>query len=145
MIFRGLGKRRYPPEIQDWSRPPTEDEEREIEKERALFMNASKDALDSALAKEKAEMFGHIMKNYEDSVRLLATARTAHYSGAATLFVAKRTLPPEMDVQKTWRPYVGQLHVVELDCAHTDIVSPRSLQALGPILNDLLCDVEARG
>ncbi|MFO1103166.1 MAG: amino acid adenylation domain-containing protein [Methylocystis sp.] len=135
----------YPPEIQDWSRPPTEDEEREIEKERALFMNASKDALDSALAKEKAEMFGHIMKNYEDSVRLLATARTAHYSGAATLFVAKRTLPPEMDVQKTWRPYVGQLHVVELDCAHTDIVSPRSLQALGPILNDLLCDVEARG
>jgi len=135
----------YPPEIQDWSRPPTEEEEREIEKERALFMNASKDALDSALAKEKAEMFGHIMRNYEDSVRLLATARTARYPGAATLFVAKRTLPPGMDVQETWRPYVGQLHVVELDCAHTDIVSPRSLQALGPILNDLLRDAEARG
>ncbi len=134
----------YPPEIQDWSRPPTEDEEREIEKERALFMNASKDALDSALAKEKAEMFGHIMRNYEDSVRLLATARTALYPGAATLFVAKRTLPPGMDVQETWRPYVGQLHVVEVDCAHTDIVSPRSLQALGPILNDLLRDAEAR-
>ena len=57
----------YPPEIQDWSRPPTEDEEQEIENERALFMNASKDALDSALAKEKAEMFGNIMANYEDS------------------------------------------------------------------------------
>ncbi|TLG75096.1 non-ribosomal peptide synthetase [Methylocystis sp. B8] len=135
----------YPPEIQDWSRPPTEDEGREIEKERALFMNASKDALDSALAKEKAEMFGHIMRNYEDSVRLLSTAKTARYPGAATLFVAKRTLPPGMDVQETWRPYVGQLHVFELDCAHTDIVSPRSLKALGPILNDLLRDPEARG
>ncbi|WP_312029713.1 non-ribosomal peptide synthetase [Methylocystis sp. H62] len=134
----------YPPEIQDWSRPPTEDEEREIEKERALFMNASKDALDSALAKEKAEMFGNIMRNYEDSVRLLSTARTARYPGAATLFVARRTLPPGMDVQETWRPYVGQLNVVDLDCAHTDIVSPRSLQALGPILNDLLRDREAR-
>jgi len=135
----------YPPEIQDWSRPPTEDEEREIDKERALFMNASKDALDSALAKEKAEMFSHIMRNYEDSVRLLSTARTARYPGAATLFVAKRTLPLGMDVQETWRPYVGQLHVVELDCAHTDIVSPRSLQALGPILNSLLRDTETRG
>jgi amino acid adenylation domain-containing protein len=133
----------YPPEIQDWSRPPTEDEEREIEKERALFMNASKDALDSALAKEKAEMFGNIMRNYEDSVRLLSTAKTARYPGAATLFVATRTLPPGMDVQETWRPYVGQLNVVDLDCAHTDIVSPRSLQALGPILNGLLRDIEA--
>ncbi|MGD9544280.1 MAG: amino acid adenylation domain-containing protein [Methylocystis sp.] len=135
----------YPPEIQDWNRPPTEDEEREIEKERALFMNASKDALDSALAKEKVEMFGHIMRNYEDSVRLLSTAKTARYPGAATLFVAKRTLPLGMDVQETWRPYVGQLQVVDLDCAHTDIVSPRSLQALGPILNGLLRDREARG
>ena len=134
----------YPPEIQDWSRPPTEDEEREIEKERALFMNASKDALDSALAKEKAEMFRNIMRNYEDSVRLLSTAKTARYPGAATLFVATRTLPPGMDVQETWRPYVGQLNVVDLDCAHTDIVSPRSLQALGPILNGLLRDREAR-
>jgi amino acid adenylation domain-containing protein len=134
----------YPPEIQDWSRPPTEDEENEIEKERALFMNASKDALDSALAKEKAEMFNNIMRNYEDSVRLLSTARTARYPGAATLFVARRTLPPGMDVQETWRPYVGQLNVVDLDCAHTDIVSPRSLQALGPILNGLLRDREAR-
>jgi amino acid adenylation domain-containing protein len=135
----------YPPEIQDWSRPPTEDEEREIERERALFMNASKDALDSALAKEKAEMFGDIMRNYEDSVRLLSTARTARYPGAATLFVARRTLPQGMDVQETWRPYVGQLSVVELDCAHTDIVSPRSLQALGPILNGLLQNREAKG
>ncbi|CCJ08167.1 non-ribosomal peptide synthetase [Methylocystis sp. SC2] len=134
----------YPPEIQDWSRPPTEDEEKEIEKERALFMNASKDALDSALAKEKVEMFGNIMRNYEDSVRLLSTAKTARYSGPATLFVARRTLPAGMDVQETWRPYVGQLNVVDLDCAHTDIVSPRSLQALGPILNSLLRDSEAR-
>ena len=67
----------YPPEIQDWSRPPTEDEEREIEKERALFMNASKDALDSALAKEKAEMFGLSCGTTKDSVRLLSTAKTA--------------------------------------------------------------------
>lgn len=135
----------YPSEIQDWSRPPTEDEEREIQKERELFMSASKDALDSALAKEKAEMFGHITANYADSVRLLSTAKTARYPGAATLFVARRTLPQGMDVQETWRPYVGQLNVVDLDCAHTDIVSPRSLQALGPMLNRLLRDKETRG
>jgi thioesterase domain-containing protein len=113
----------YPPEIQDWSRPPTEDEEREIEKERALFMNASKDALDSALAKEKAEMFGNIMKNYEDSVRPLHCEDGA-LSRSATLFVARRTFGlPGMDVQETWRPYVGQLNVVDLDCAHGHCLS----------------------
>ena len=134
----------YPPETQDWDKPLDEDGEREIERERALFMAASEDTLDPALAREKAAMFDHITANYEDSVRLLSSARTARYPGEATLFVASRSLPAGMDVQGTWRPYVGSLKVVELDCSHTDIVSPRSLQVLGPVLDGLLARLAER-
>jgi amino acid adenylation domain-containing protein len=134
----------YPPETQDWTRSIDENAEREIARERDLFMAASDDAVDPALAGEKAGMFGDITANYDDSVRLLSAARTARYEGEATLFVARRTLPADMDVQATWKPYVGSLRVVELDCGHTDIVSPASLRSLGPILDGLLAGLPRR-
>nr|WP_255608073.1 alpha/beta fold hydrolase [Methylosinus sp. Sm6] len=134
----------YPSEIQDWSKPLDAAGEAEIEREKALFMDASQVALDSALAREKAEMFGHIMANYEDSVRLLASARTPRYEGEATLFVALRTLPEGMDVEATWRPYVGALNVVAFDCPHTEIISPRMLRELGPALNEILVAIDAK-
>ncbi|WP_244594748.1 non-ribosomal peptide synthetase [Methylosinus sporium] len=133
----------YPSEIQDWSKPLDAAGEEEIEREKALFMDASQEALDSTLAREKAEMFGHIMANYEDSVRLLASAKTPRYAGAATLFVARRTLPQGMDVAETWRPYVGALNVVAFDCPHTEIISPRMLRELGPALNEILVAIDA--
>lgn len=134
----------YPSEIQDWSKPLDAAGEEEIEREKALFMDASQEALDSALAREKAEMFGHIMANYEDSVRLLASAKTPRYEGEATLFVALRTLPKGMDVEETWRPYVGALNVVAFDCPHTEIISPRVLRELGPALNAILGAIDVK-
>ncbi|TDX62534.1 amino acid adenylation domain-containing protein [Methylosinus sp. sav-2] len=134
----------YPSEIQDWSKPLDAAGEEEIEREKALFMDASQEALDSTLAREKAEMFGHIMANYEDSVRLLASARTPRYEGEATLFVALRTLPEGMDVEETWRPYVGALKFVAFDCPHTEIISPRMLRELGPALNEILVAIDAK-
>ncbi|WP_400771092.1 amino acid adenylation domain-containing protein [Methylosinus sporium] len=133
----------YPSEIQDWSKPLDAAGEEEIEREKALFMDASQEALDSALAREKAEMFGHIMANYEDSVRLLASAKTPRYEGEATLFVALRTLPEGMDVREIWRRYVGALNVVSFDCPHTEIISPRMLRELGPALNEILLAIDA--
>ncbi|CAN2536619.1 Dimodular+nonribosomal+peptide+synthase [Methylocapsa aurea] len=134
----------YPSEIQDWSKPLDAVGEAEIEREKALFMDASQEAIDSTLAREKAEMFGHIMANYEESVRLLASAKTPRYAGAATLFVALRTLPEGMDFEETWRPYVGALNVTTFDCPHTEIISPRMLRELGPALNEILVAIDAK-
>lgn len=97
------------------------------------------------MRREKTEMFGHIVANYQDAVRLLSQARTPRYDGEATLFVARRTLPDGMDVRETWRPHLAGLTVHELDCAHEDIVSPQSLETLGPLLDGILKEVDSLG
>lgn len=49
--------------------------------------------------------------------------------------MAIRTLPPVMDPQQTWAPYVGELDVFPQDCEHADILSSSTLVTLGPLLN----------
>ncbi|KAF0812621.1 Linear gramicidin synthase subunit B [Andreprevotia sp. IGB-42] len=128
----------YPPEGQDWS-GPTEDEARaEVDREREQFMDAAEEATDSFMENEKAQMFGHIMANYQDAVRLLSAARTQRFAGKATLFVAERTLPAGWDVEGCWAPHLDGLTVHRFDCAHEDILSPESLQTLGPVLAQAL-------
>ncbi len=127
----------YPPEGQDWTRPSEEEARAEVEREEAEFMAAT-DSDDALLQAEKAAMFSTIVANYADAVQRLSTASTPRFAGQATLFVAKKTLPAGMDVQKSWAPYLQQLRVHELDCEHMDILSPASLVTLGPLLAQLM-------
>ena len=83
-------------------------------------------------------MFGHIVANYQDAVRLLSQGKTPAFNGKAELFVATRTLPAGMDIQKTWAPYIHELQAHHFDCSHEDILSPESLETLGPILVNYL-------
>ncbi len=135
----------YPPEGQDWSGPTEEEAKSEVAREQAQFMAATEEAADEFMLREKTEMFGHIVANYQDAVRLLSQASTQRFEGEAVLFVAKRTLPQGMDVQQTWAPFVAGLQVREFDCAHEDIVSPASLEALGPCLAQLLGGIDSLG
>ncbi|WP_230623729.1 amino acid adenylation domain-containing protein [Chromobacterium violaceum] len=135
----------YPPEGQDWNGPTEEEAKAEVAREQEQFMSATEDAADAFMLREKTEMFGHIVANYQDAVRLLSQARTPRYDGESTLFVARRTLPEGMDVRETWRPHLAGLTVHELDCAHEDIVSPQSLETLGPLLDGILKDVDSLG
>ncbi|MEN3810128.1 amino acid adenylation domain-containing protein [Chromobacterium piscinae] len=135
----------YPSEGQDWNGPTEEEAKAEVAREQEQFMSATEDAADAFMLREKTEMFGHIVANYQDAVRLLSQARTPRYDGEATLFVARRTLPDGMDVRETWRPHLAGLSVHELDCAHEDIVSPQSLETLGPLLDGILEEVSSLG
>lgn len=135
----------YPPEGQDWNGPTEDEAKAEVAREQEQFMSATEDAADAFMLREKTEMFGHIVANYQDAVRLLSQARTPRYDGEATLFVARRTLPEGMDVRETWRLHLAGLNVHELDCAHEDIVSPQSLEALGPLLDGILKEVDSLG
>jgi amino acid adenylation domain-containing protein/non-ribosomal peptide synthase protein (TIGR01720 family) len=123
----------YPPEGQDWSGPTEVEALTEVEREREQFMEASEETLD-----DKSAMFEAIVANYKDAVRLLSQARTPRYEGSAVLFVATRTLPAGWDARASWAPYLQSLQVHELDCAHEDIVSPLSLETLGPLLDKVL-------
>nr|WP_232370323.1 non-ribosomal peptide synthetase [Xenorhabdus lircayensis] len=128
----------YPPEGQDWGGLSEEEAKQEIAREQAEFMAITEDESDPQLRMEKQTMFEDIVANYQDAVRSLLSAVNQKYDGEATLFVATRTLPPELDVEGTWAPWVRQLRVYRQDCEHADILSPVSLEQWGPLLNNLL-------
>ena len=129
----------WPPETQNW------DEKRgenvldpavldEVNREREQFVAAQR-----AQAGEGMEaMFNTIEANYASSVRLLATARSTRFNGRATLFSALQTLQPGQDARRAWAPWVGELEIWPLDCAHVDIISPRMFEQIGPLLQQLL-------
>lgn len=133
----------YPPEGQDWRGPSEEQAQQEVAQEQAEFMAEAEEETDAHLRAEKAAMFRDIVANYRDAVQRLSTASTRRYHGEATLFVATGTLPPEMDVQATWAPYVGRLTTYLQSCEHEDILSPASLEQIGPQLNRLLTPLAA--
>ncbi|MBD2795997.1 amino acid adenylation domain-containing protein [Xenorhabdus sp. 18] len=128
----------YPPEGQDWGGLSEEEAKQEIAREQAEFMAATEDEHDPQLRKEKQAMFEDIVANYQDAVRSLLSAVNQKYDGEATLFVATRTLPPELDVEEIWAPWIRHLRVYRQDCEHADILSPTALKQWGPLLNNLL-------
>ncbi|WP_312464603.1 thioesterase domain-containing protein, partial [Pantoea endophytica] len=129
----------WPPETQNW------DEKRgenvldpavleEVNREREQFIAAQR----HQAGEEMRAMFDTIEANYASSVRLLATARSARFNGRATLFLAEQTQQPGQDARRAWAPYVGELEVWPMDCAHVEIISPQMFEQIGPLLQRLL-------
>ncbi|ADU67817.1 enterobactin synthase subunit F [Pantoea sp. At-9b] len=132
----------WPPETQNW------DEKRgenvldpavldEVNREREQFIAAQR----HQAGEEMQAMFDTIEANYASSVRLLATARSARFSGRATLFLAQQTQQPGQDARRAWAPYVSELEVWPMDCAHVDIISPKMFEQIGPLLQRLLSEL----
>ncbi|WP_413498124.1 enterobactin synthase subunit F [Buttiauxella gaviniae] len=125
----------WPPETQNWAEKGANELDPavldEINREREAFVAAQQGQASGAL-------FEAIEGNYGDAVRLLTTAQSVPFAGKATLFVAERTLPEGMDPQQTWAPWVGELDVFRLDCAHVDIISPHAFEEIGPVLQRVL-------
>ncbi|WP_317203435.1 non-ribosomal peptide synthetase [Janthinobacterium sp.] len=134
----------YPAELHDWSERARAEAENGAEREQEqLFNEAYADGGDAALGvllrEEKDAMLRQIFANYKDAVRLLARARTPDYAGAVTLFVAADSIPAYIEPRESWRRHVGQLRLHTMpDCSHDSIMSPRSLETLGPLLDSLL-------
>lgn len=129
----------WPPETQNW------DEKRgenvldpavleEVNREREQFIAAQRQQAGEGME----AMFNTIEANYASSVRLLATARSIRFNGRATLFLAEQTQQPGQDATRAWSPYVAELEIWPMDCAHVDIISPRMFEQIGPRLQQLL-------
>ncbi|WP_137154171.1 non-ribosomal peptide synthetase [Rhizobium sp. FKL33] len=134
----------YPSEVHDWTDPDGAQANQGAEREQEQFINdAMADVMDDDFRREKEEMFGHIFENYRDSVELLSKASTPDYDGHLTLFVAGKSLLPGIDPEASWTPRVGGLSIHRLaHCSHEDIISPASLETLGPLLDALIRDAE---
>jgi thioesterase domain-containing protein len=77
-----------------------------------------------------------VIENYVAAERFTATADYGRYDGDV-FFVDATTL--EMDLvgvaSQGWRAHVGgRLRVVELDCAHSELMDADTLTTLGPLL-----------
>jgi len=132
----------WPPETQNW------DERRgenvldpavleEVNREREQFIAAQRQQAGEGME----ALFTTIEANYASSVRLLATARSARFTGHATLFLAEQTQQPGQDARRAWAPYVGELTIWPLDCAHVEIISPRMFEKIGPRLQQCLASL----
>lgn len=130
----------YPAEAHDWSGLGRTDADQAAEREQEQFLNdALADVMDEALRREKVEMFGHIFGNYKDAVRVLSKARTPVYDGELTLFVAEKSIPPDIDPEGSWAGRTGRLSVHRLShCSHEDIIAPASLRIVGPLLDRVI-------
>ncbi len=135
----------YPPEGQDWNGPTEDEALAEVGRERDQFLAATEEELDENERQEKDAMFAAIVANYADAVRLLSRARTPCFDGDATLFVATKTMPAGWDPLGSWAPYVPSIKALAFDTAHEDILSPPSLETLGPLLRGLLSGVKSLG
>lgn len=135
----------YPAEAHDWSGLGRTDADQAAEREQEQFLNdALADVMDEDLRREKVEMFGHIFGNYKDAVRVLSKARTPLYDGELTLFVAEKSIPPEIDPEGSWTGRVGRLSVHRLShCSHEDIIAPASLRIVGPLLDRVIATAMA--
>ncbi|CAO3456797.1 Enterobactin synthetase component F, serine activating enzyme (EC 2.7.7.-) [Azospirillum argentinense] len=133
----------YPAEAHDWSRLGRTDADQAAEREQEQFLgDALADVMDEDLRREKVEMFGHIFGNYKDAVRVLSKARTPAYDGELTLFVAEKSIPPDIDPEGSWTGRVGRLSVHRLShCSHEDIIAPASLRIVGPLLDRVISAV----
>ncbi|WP_237930672.1 enterobactin synthase subunit F [Buttiauxella sp. S19-1] len=125
----------WPPETQNWAEKGANELDplvlEEINREREAFVAAQAGQASDAL-------FQAIEGNYGDAVRLLTSAQSVPFGGKATLFVAERTLPEGMEPQKAWAPWISELEVFRLDCAHVDIISPKAFEEIGPLLQRVL-------
>ena len=132
----------WPPETQNWDDRRGENRLdpavlEEVNREREQFIAAQRQQAGEGLE----AMFDAIESNYASSVRLLATARSARFNGRATLFLATQTQQPGQDARRAWAPYVGELEVWPLECAHVEIISPRLFEQIGPQLQRLLAEL----
>ncbi|MBJ3815406.1 enterobactin synthase subunit F [Shimwellia pseudoproteus] len=125
----------WPPESQNWADKAAGELDpavlAEIERERDAFLAAQR-------GQPSAHLFNTISGNYRDAVRLLTTAHTHRFGGKTTLFVASQTQALGMDARHNWGPWLGEMAIYPVDCAHVDIISPAQLAHIGPLLCELL-------
>ena len=128
----------WPPETQNWSQKEANGLDpqvlAEIDHEREVFLAAQQ-------GNASGELFSMIEGNYADAVRLLTTAHSVPFDGRATLFVAERTLPEGVTPEHSWSPWIKNLDIYRLDCAHVEIISPAAFEKIGPVIAQRLNSV----
>ncbi|WP_019600993.1 non-ribosomal peptide synthetase [Teredinibacter turnerae] len=129
----------YPAEVHDWTDPDDAEATLGAEREQQQVLNEAMDNADGELQQERQAMLAQIFANYKDAVTLLAATKTPSYDGPVNVFVAEKDRPDYIEPATCWQPYISDLTLHPLaHCEHQDIMSPASLQILGPQINQAI-------
>ncbi|MFH0518631.1 amino acid adenylation domain-containing protein [Streptomyces sp. M41] len=155
----------YPPERDDWSYIGSPDWRERLEREETGFL-LSVAGLGGATGRTvgRAEAVAAIrdsqglLAGFDESllhaivdtnvhcVRLLSRSRTRRHRGDVLFFTAARTTGAEDRPGEVWPQYVdGDLTEHVLDCSHDELMSPRALDEIGPLLDAALRAVPDSG
>lgn len=129
----------WPPETQNWDEKQGKnvlDDQviEEVNREREQFVQSQR----QQAGEELSHLFDQVEANYGHSVRLLTTARSSKTQGQATLFSALKTQQPTLNAQQAWAPFIQNLDIVPINCAHVEIISPAMFEIIGPEINHRL-------
>lgn len=139
----------YPAEVHDWTDPEGAEAALGAEREQTQVLEdayggGQEEGEDGAMRREREAMLSQIFANYRDAVALLARTETPRYDGEVTLFIARQSLPDYIRPRRDWQPYAHRVRAYSLEhCSHETILSPASLETLGPMLNRLLTEAVA--
>ncbi|MFG3384112.1 amino acid adenylation domain-containing protein [Streptomyces sp. NPDC047999] len=150
----------YPPEREDWTALDSPDRRERLEREESGFLLSvaglgSEDGAGHGVSREEAvaairdsrgllagfdeELLHRIVDTNVHCVRLLSRSTTRHYRGDVLFFTATRSTAAGDAPAAVWPPYVdGTLEEHALDCSHDELMSPRMLDRIGPVLDEAL-------
>ncbi|WP_436844487.1 amino acid adenylation domain-containing protein [Streptomyces wuyuanensis] len=153
----------YPPERDDWSYIDSPDWRERLEREESGFLlsvagvGAEGAGGGGAVSREEAvaairDSQG-LLAGFDDAllhaivdtnvhcVRLLSRSGTRHFRGDVLFFTASRTTAADEAPSAVWPSHVdGAITEHVLDCSHDELMDPRALDLIGPLLDAALRD-----
>lgn len=91
---------------------------------------------------EKNAILEHLLHNIRDANRLVRGASAPQYDGHVTLFAAGHSRPADMDPKQIWLDYARSVTVYDFpERTHFDIMSPASMEEIGPLIATLIGDL----
>lgn len=108
-----------------------------------MIMQEMQGSEDDELQEERAEILAHLLDNIRDANRLVSNGAAPKYDDHVTLFSAGQTRPANIDPQKVWEEYANSAEVFDFpERTHFDIMSPASMEKIGPIIARLLHELQ---
>ncbi|WP_420548130.1 amino acid adenylation domain-containing protein [Curvivirga sp.] len=97
------------------------------------------------LQEERAEILEHLLQNIRDANGLVSNGEAPKYDGHVTLFSAGLSRPTHVNPKQIWEEYANSAAVFDFpECTHFDIMSPASMEKIGPIIGGIMDDVYLR-
>lgn len=110
-------------------------------------IRAALDVTDGQLPGMSPTLSDAVLRAFRNNNRLMSEFQPARFEGDMLFFVAVSDKSRDSPSPKDWAPWIsGDITVVEIACAHGDMMRPRAVSEIGPVVGQVLrrCHGEPR-